>query len=88
MGYSPWDHKRPTLHLDLYLENLLLSCVHFFAILWTVAHLQSMILCPWDFPGMNTGVGCHSLLQGIFPTQGSKAETVALAGGFFTTEPY
>ena len=23
-----------------------------------------------DFPGKNTGVGCHSLLQGIFPTQG------------------
>ena len=27
-------------------------------------------LCPRDFPGKNTGVGCHSLLQGIFPTQG------------------
>ena len=26
--------------------------------------------CSWDFPGKNTGVGCHSLLQGIFPTQG------------------
>ena len=26
--------------------------------------------CPWDSPGKNTGVGCHSLLQGIFPTQG------------------
>ena len=26
-------------------------------------------LCPWDFPGKNTGVDCHSLLQGIFPTQ-------------------
>ena len=26
-------------------------------------------LCPWDFPGKNTGVGCH-LLQGLFPTQG------------------
>ena len=25
-------------------------------------------LCPWDFPGKNTGVGCHFLLQGIFPT--------------------
>ena len=25
---------------------------------------------PWDFPGKNTGVGCHCLLQGIFPTQG------------------
>ena len=27
------------------------------------------LLCPWDSPGMNTGVGCHALLQGIFPTQ-------------------
>ena len=27
-------------------------------------------LCPWDFPGKNAGVGCLSLLQGIFPTQG------------------
>ena len=29
-------------------------------------------LCPWDFPGKNTGVGNHFLLQGIFPTQGSN----------------
>ena len=28
------------------------------------------LLCPWDFPGKDTGVGCHFLLQGIFPTQG------------------
>ena len=28
------------------------------------------LLCPWDSPGRNTGVGCHSLLQGIFPIQG------------------
>ena len=28
------------------------------------------LLCPWDFPGKNTGVGCHFLLQGITPTQG------------------
>ena len=27
------------------------------------------LLCPWDFPGKNTEVGCHFLLQGIFPTQ-------------------
>ena len=25
---------------------------------------------PWDSPGKNTEVGCHFLLQGIFPTQG------------------
>ena len=28
------------------------------------------LLHLWDFPGKNTGVGCHFLLQGIFPTQG------------------
>ena len=27
---------------------------------------------PWDLPGKNAGVGCHFLLQGIFPTQGSN----------------
>ena len=28
------------------------------------------LLCPWDSPGKNAGVGCHFLLQGIFLTQG------------------
>ena len=40
---------------------------------------------PGDSPGRNTGVGCHGLLQGIFPTQGSNRVSPALAGGFFTT---
>ena len=30
------------------------------------------LLCPWDSPGKNIAVGCHFLLQGIFPTQGSN----------------
>ena len=30
------------------------------------------LLCPWDSPGKNTRVGSHSLLQGIFLTQGLK----------------
>ena len=29
-----------------------------------------MLSGPWDFPGKNTGVGCHFLLQGIFLAQG------------------
>ena len=29
-------------------------------------------LCSWDSPDMNTGVGYHALLQGIFPIQGSN----------------
>ena len=32
--------------------------------------LPARLLGLWDSPGKNTGVGCHSLLQGIFPTQG------------------
>ena len=30
------------------------------------------LLCPWNSPGKNTAVGSHSLLQGIFPTEGSN----------------
>ena len=33
---------------------------------------STRLLCPWDSPGKNTGVGCHALLQGIYPTQGSN----------------
>ena len=36
---------------------------------WTVA---IKLLCPWGFSGKNTGVGCHFLLQGIIPAQGSN----------------
>ena len=32
----------------------------------------SRLLCPWDFPGKNAGVGCQFLLQGAFLTQGSN----------------
>ena len=31
--------------------------------------LPTRLLCPWDFPDKNTGVGCHFLLQAIFPSQ-------------------
>ena len=41
---------------------------------------------PWDFPGKNTAVGCHSLLQGSSRLRIEPASP-ALAGIFFTTEP-
>ena len=46
-----------------------------------------------DSPGKDTGVGCYSLFQGIFPTQRSNLCLLlllispAMAGRFFTTEP-
>ena len=40
---------------------------------------------PWNSPGQNTGVGCLSLFQGIFPTQESnQGLDPCIAGGFFT----
>ena len=60
------------------------SCVWLFATLWTVA-LQAPR--PWDSPGKNTGLGCHALFQGIFPTQWLNPclMSLELAGRFFTT---
>ena len=52
--------------------------------LWATA---CQLLCPWNSPGKNTGVGCHVLLQGIFLTQGLNPHlmSTALIGEFFTT---
>ena len=36
------------------------------------------LLCPWGSPGKRTGVGCHALLQGVFPTQGLNPGQSAL----------
>ena len=72
---------------------------------YACVHAQSLQLCPtlcvpmdcrpsassvpWDSPGKKTGVGCHALLQGTFPTQGLNHVycVSCIAGGFFTTEP-
>ena len=51
------------------------SCVRLFVTLWTMA-LQAPL--PWDSPGKNTGVGCHALLQVIFPTRGSNPHPLHL----------
>ena len=57
---------------------------------WPHGLEPTRLLCPWDFPGKSTGVGCHCLLQRVFPIQGvtlMSLESPALAGGFVTTEP-
>ena len=41
------------------------------------------LLCPWDSPGKNTGVGSHSLLQRIFRPR-DQTQVSRIAGGFFT----
>ena len=51
-----------------------LSITTFLELVCMLSHAQLCdphgLLCPWDSPGKDTGVGCHFLLQGIFPTQG------------------
>ena len=42
--------------------------------LWPHGLYPTKFLCPWDSPGRNTGVSSHSLLQGIFPTQGLNSD--------------
>ena len=37
---------------------------------YMICNLYTRLLHPWDFPGKNTGMDCHFLLQEIFPTQG------------------
>ena len=45
------------------------------------------LLRRWDLPGKNTGVGCHFLLQGIFPTQGLNLGSPAFQVDSFLSEP-
>ena len=53
-----------------------LSRVSLFVSPWTV--YPTRLLCLWDFSGRNTGVGCHFLLPGIFPTQGLNSRLLCL----------
>ena len=66
-----------------------LSCfshVQLFETLWTVACQAPLSIV---FSGKNTQVGCHALLQGIFPTQGSNPGLMspALAAGSLSVVP-
>ena len=39
---------------------------------WELLSCVQLFVTPWNYPGQNIGVGNLSLLQGIFPTQGSN----------------
>ena len=40
--------------------------------LWPLGLQLTRLLCPWNSPRKNPGVGCQALLPGIFQTQGSN----------------
>ena len=82
---SPWGHKELDTTEQ---QNNRLACLNLFFTnhpksesescsvlsdsLWPHGLRPARLLCPWNSPGKNTGVGCPSLLQGIFPTQRSN----------------
>ena len=75
LNMSP--HSKTLVLVHLCPQALPSSCVHACSVIQSDSlqpyRLQpARLLCPWDFPGKNTGVSCHFLLQGIFPTQGSN----------------
>ena len=47
-------------------------CARLCSTLWPHGLWPTRRLCLWDSSGKSTGVGCHFLLQGIFPTQESS----------------
>ena len=57
----------------------LLSRVWLFATPWTVA---CRLLCPWGFPGKNTGVDSHFLLQGFLTQESNRVSCTS--GRLFT----
>ena len=59
-----------------------ISCIQLFVTLWTVACQGSLSM---GSPSKNAGVGCHSLLQEIFPTQGSNLHLLCLSDALAAT---
>ena len=53
---------------DHWRQFLVSLCAQSFTCVWLFVTRQ--FFCPWNFPGKNTGVGCHFIFQGISPTQG------------------
>ena len=54
---------------------------------WAPIHERGSWDLPLFFPGKNTGVGCHFLLQGIFPTQGLNPGSPMLQADALPSEP-
>ena len=91
--YCPWAPKEldmtewltthtHTQYSIMHVQQLLSS----FHIGWVFSLLPyvggSKWCCPWNFLGKNTGMGCQSLFQGIFPTQGLNPG-LCISGRFF-----
>ena len=64
-----------SLSLNIY---VLRSVAHHVWLSATPWNISARLLCPWNFPGENTGVGFHFLLQEIFLIQGLNPSLLCL----------
>ena len=88
---KPWSYITPSgapnLVSPVPVVIFMLSC---FSSVWLHGLQSTMFLCAWNSPAKNIEVGCHFLLQGIFPTQGSTHTSYVSCTGsrFFTTDAH
>ena len=80
-----WMFLLPRIHrwletlINQFLGSLKTNKNHFHIFsLHSYGPQPARLLCPWDSPGKNAGVGCHTLLCGIFPTQGLNSHLLGL----------
>ena len=94
--WQPWTYSSNFLALSSALTiasfSFVTYCICFLCVIQSVVSnsvtqetvaCQALLLCPWDSPGKDTGVGCHFLLQGIFLTQESNPGLSCIAGRLF-----
>ena len=71
-------------------ENLMFKCVSFSVVtdsLWPHGLQPSRLLCPWNFPGKNTGVGKPFPTPGDLPNPGIQLGSHALQADSLPSEP-
>ena len=88
------NFKESGISKKVYFSSLVKMDTRDFTI-WSIAQLCATLWDPMDcsprrgysLHGKNTGLGCHFLLQGIFPTQGSNPHLLHWQADSLTTEP-
>ena len=70
--YQSWcTPKTNTIYTSIICQQKHCMLSHFSPVdsLWPYGLWPTRLLCPWNSPGKNAGVSCHTLLQGIFQTR-------------------
>ena len=84
MKYTKDYHTQKNIYICIYIYIYMPVMLPSFSICWflvtsrvwlfvTLGLQPTRVLCPCNFPGRNTGLGCDFVLKGIFLTQGSNS---------------